>query len=196
VTDSQEQVATGGPQGDSAVAAASSQRVNEVREEQHQEKERESRSRRIFQYLWEEGWSPFQVVRTLNVFGPMLVARYSSRRFSGLTEEETKNMNDYILNITLAKGSGEYCISHILAPFAHARRPLVDRIAEVKVPVIFAYGEHDWMDPEGGQQSVDRLKKAGNRKAKMYIVSGAGHHLYLDNPKAVNSMLLKELDRL
>lgn len=69
------------------------------------------------------------------------------------------------------------------------------------------------MDPEGGQQSIERLKQAGNRKAKMYIVKGAGHHcklspysfplqtsdllpVYLDNPKAVNSMLLKELDRL
>ena len=36
--------------------------------------------------------------------------QYSSRRFSGLTEEETRDINDYILNITLAKGSGEYCI--------------------------------------------------------------------------------------
>lgn len=64
-------------------------------------------------------------------------------------------MNDYILNITLAKGSGEYCIcvcfspfhlaplvtfhiAHILAPFAHARLPIVDRIAAVKCPVAFA----------------------------------------------------------
>ena len=72
-------------------------------------------------------------------------------------------MNDYILNITLAKGSGEYCIctcpietstailltthdsrltfacdtAHILAPFAHARYPLVDRISELKIPVVF-----------------------------------------------------------
>jgi cardiolipin-specific phospholipase len=36
--------------------------------------------------------------------------QYSSRRFSGLTEEETRDMHDYILNISLAKGSGEYCI--------------------------------------------------------------------------------------
>lgn len=36
--------------------------------------------------------------------------QYSSRRFSGLTEEETRDMHDYILNITLSKGSGEYCI--------------------------------------------------------------------------------------
>lgn len=64
-------------------------------------------------------------------------------------------MHDYITNITLAKGSGEYCIcenlhhtsapgylipfitAHILAPGAHARMPLVDRIAALKVPVTF-----------------------------------------------------------
>ena len=46
-------------------------------------------------------------------------------------------MNDYILNITLAKGSGEYCISHILAPFAHARWPMVDRISALKIPIVF-----------------------------------------------------------
>ena len=46
-------------------------------------------------------------------------------------------MHDYILNITLAKGSGEYCISHILAPGAHARMPMVDRIDALKIPVTF-----------------------------------------------------------
>jgi hypothetical protein len=46
-------------------------------------------------------------------------------------------MHDYIPNITLAKGSGEYCISHILAPGAHARLPLVDRIQPLKIPVTF-----------------------------------------------------------
>ena len=64
-------------------------------------------------------------------------------------------MHDYVLNITLAKGSGEYCIckrdvcvrdrvdrlaAHILAPRAHARRPLVDRVAPLKVPVTFICG--------------------------------------------------------
>ena len=60
------------------------------------------------------------------------------------------------MNITLAKGSGEYCIcesilssvlsfdltpmclvAHILAPGAHARMPLVDRISPLKIPVTF-----------------------------------------------------------
>jgi cardiolipin-specific phospholipase len=62
-------------------------------------------------------------------------------------------MHDYIMNITLAKGSGEYCIcksrqfvprlvsnippAHILAPGAHARMPLVDRIAALRMPISF-----------------------------------------------------------
>jgi cardiolipin-specific phospholipase len=105
---------------------ASVGRVSRIRGEQKEAKKQESRSRRLFTYLWEEGWSPFQVVRSTLFFGPLLVGKvrllrkallilnqifqYSSRRFTGLTEEETREMHDYILNITLAKGSGEYSI--------------------------------------------------------------------------------------
>ncbi|KAL0949913.1 hypothetical protein HGRIS_009941 [Hohenbuehelia grisea] len=174
---------------------ATKKRVDELKREQQTAKKEESRTRRIFTYLWEEGWSPFQIVRSSLFWGPMLVGKYSSRRFTGLTEEETRDMHDYILNITLAKGSGEYCISHLLAPGAHARLPLVDRIDKLKIPVTFVYGDHDWMDPKGGEESVEKLRQAGNGQGKMYLASHAGHHVYLDNPKAVNDLLVKELDR-
>ncbi|EIN10302.1 alpha/beta-hydrolase [Punctularia strigosozonata HHB-11173 SS5] len=174
---------------------ASPPRVEKIKAEQRAEKQKETKMRKVFTYLWEEGFSPFQLVRSSLFWGPLLVGKYSSRRFSGLTEEETRDMHEYILNITLAKGSGEYCISHILAPGAHARRPLVDRVAALKIPVTFVYGDHDWMDPEGGSQSVANLKKAGNTEGRMYVVPYAGHHVYLDNAKAVNELLVKELDR-
>ena len=72
------------------------------------------------------------------------------------------------------------------------------------------------MDPEGGKESVERLRQAGNGLGKMYIIPHAGHHgesqmslvlqsasyssrsistVYLDNPKATNDLLVKELDR-
>jgi cardiolipin-specific phospholipase len=35
------------------------------------------------------------------------------------------------------------------------------------------------MDPEGGEQSVENLRKAGNGQARSYIVNNAGHHVYL-----------------
>ncbi|KAF8165009.1 Alpha/Beta hydrolase protein [Crassisporium funariophilum] len=181
----------------STVERATRGRVQSIRAEQKDNKAHESRSRKLFTYLWEEGWSPFQLVRSTLFFGPMLIGKYSSRRFSGLSPEETRDMHDYIMNITLARGSGEYCISHILEPGAHARMPLVDRVKDLKkdIHVTFVYGDHDWMDPVGGEQSVEEMRKAGNGNGRMYIVNNAGHHVYLDNTKAVNDLLIKELDR-
>lgn len=87
-------------------------------------------------------------------------------------------MHEYIMNITLAKGSGEYCITHILEPSTQARMPLVNRIAKLRkdMHVTFIYGDHDWMDPIGGKLSVEALEKAGNRNGRVYIVNNAGHH--------------------
>ncbi|KAG6331712.1 hypothetical protein ID866_7373 [Astraeus odoratus] len=177
-----------------AAAPASTNDVKRIRNEQREAKRQESRTVKLITYLWEEGWSPFQVVRCTLFWGPMLVGKYSSRRFSGLTEDEVRDIHEYIVNITLAKGSGEYCISHILAPFAHARMPLVDRIAALRIPITFVYGEHDWMDPVGGLQSLEKLRQAGNHHGRMFVVPGAGHHVYLDNPKAVNDLLTEELN--
>lgn len=83
----------------------------------------------------------------------MFVGKYATRRFASLPEEELRDMNAYLWGITSAKGSGEYCISesrrdlhqrstdcpeaHLLAPGAFARRPIVDRISALKVPVTF-----------------------------------------------------------
>ncbi|KAI6101558.1 Alpha/Beta hydrolase protein [Pisolithus croceorrhizus] len=174
--------------------SASTSAVSHIRNEQRAARNQESRTMKLVTYLWEEGWSPFQLVRSTLFWGPMLVGKYSSRRFSSLTEDETRDMHEYILNITLSKGSGEYCISHILAPFAHARMPLVDRISALKMPITFVYGEHDWMDPVGGLQSLQQLREAGNRFGRMFVIPSAGHHLYLENPRAVDDLLIQELD--
>lgn len=89
---------------------ATKAKVEEIKSEQRSQGRRQGRLWQLLTYLWEEGWSPFQVVRSAMWYGPILVGKYSSRRFPGLTEEEVREVHDYILNITLAKGSGEYCI--------------------------------------------------------------------------------------
>lgn len=68
-------------------------------------------------------------------------------------------------------------VAHILSFGAHARMPLVDRISVLNnIPITFVYGDHDWMDPEGGVRSVENLRGAGNRHAKTVVIRGAGHH--------------------
>ncbi|KAF8307270.1 alpha/beta-hydrolase [Clavulina sp. PMI_390] len=155
----------------------------------------ESMTRRFATWAWEDGWSIFGIVRSTVFWGPMIVGRYSSRRFSHLPEEDIRDLHDYIWNITSAKGSGEYSISHLLRPGAFARMPLVERVQALKVPVAFVYGDHDWMDADGGREAVERMRAAGNPDGRLYVIKHAGHHLYLDNPDAVNDLILRELKR-
>jgi cardiolipin-specific phospholipase len=75
----------------------------------------------------------------------MLVGSYSSRRFPSLDEEYTKDLHEYLLNISLAKGSGEHAYSHLLAFGAQARLPLEHRIDQLEIPVTFMYGDQDWV---------------------------------------------------
>ena len=71
------------------------------------------------------------------------------------------------------------------------------------------------MDRAGGAKAIENLAAAGNTHAKLYTVKNAGHHgeqtllflwnmssnlclcdtVFLDNPAAVNRILVKELDR-
>ncbi|PVG03530.1 alpha/beta-hydrolase [Serendipita vermifera] len=177
------------------VSGIKQEQVREI-EEQKEEKQKEPWTRRLFVHLWEAGYSPFGVLRLGGPWAPLLVAKYTTRRFADLDPEHVRDLHQYLLQISLARGSGEYALSHILAPMAYARMPLEYRVANLSkdIPVTFVYGSHDWMDPEGGVRSVKKLKQVGNIGSKMYTVPGAGHHVYLDNPGAVNKLLVKELD--
>lgn len=59
----------------SSLERATTVKINSVREEQKEIKARESNMRRLFTYLWEEGWSPFQVVRSTLFWSPMLIGK-------------------------------------------------------------------------------------------------------------------------
>lgn len=59
----------------SGAELASRSKVEQVEAKQRTAKARESRSRKFLMYLWEEGFSPFQVVRTMGVWGPWLVGK-------------------------------------------------------------------------------------------------------------------------
>jgi cardiolipin-specific phospholipase len=61
--------------GEDGPVAADSERLAALEQEQRAEKKKEAFGRRLFTHLWEEGWSPFQVVRFSLFWGPMLVGK-------------------------------------------------------------------------------------------------------------------------
>ncbi|GJN80719.1 hypothetical protein PLIIFM63780_004249 [Purpureocillium lilacinum] len=80
---------------------------------------------------------------------------------------------------------------------------------ETGIPVVFMYGENDWMDVAGGLAAAEKLKearakalsnasaeekRAENGSARVVVVPKAGHHLYLDNPDDFNRILREEVE--
>ena len=61
--------------GDDTVESVSLAGIQPIRDQQRAIKKEISRSQRLFTYLWEEGWSPFQVVRSTLFWGPILVGK-------------------------------------------------------------------------------------------------------------------------
>ncbi|KAH7385165.1 Alpha/Beta hydrolase protein [Phaeosphaeria sp. MPI-PUGE-AT-0046c] len=188
-------------------------------------------------YLWEANMvSPFTFVRWSGPLGPRLVSGWTSRRFSMLPEEEAQALHDYSYALFRQRGSSEYALAYLLAPGAFARSPLIRRIQgvgrqeirqhdsptldapstatangqrETGIPIIFMYGENDWMDVAGGYAAQEKIKVERQRvlenatkeqrekdcgEAKVVIINKAGHHVYLDGWEQFNEVMKSEMD--
>lgn len=73
---------------------------------------------------------------------------------------------------------------------------MVDQIHSLprQLPVSFIYGDADWMDSKAGSEAVRKLMHAGNMGGTCFVVPHAGHHVYLDNPRAFDRLLARILD--
>jgi cardiolipin-specific phospholipase len=183
--------------------------------------------------------SPFTFVRWSGPLGPRLVSGWTSRRFSMLPEEEAQALHDYSYALFRQRGSSEYALAYLLAPGAFARSPLIRRIQGVGrqwiqphdaptvdgdtpptssaatqqrengFPVVFMYGENDWMDVAGGYAAQEKMKQERQRllagaseeekkrdhgEAKVVIINKAGHHVYLDGWEQFNNVMLEEME--
>ncbi|KAI1619312.1 alpha/beta hydrolase [Exophiala viscosa] len=185
---------------------------------------------KIFTYLWEANVSVFDLVRWSGPLGPRLVSGWTSRRFSHLPADEGLALHDYSYSLFRQRGSGEYALAYILAPGAFARSPLIRRVQgigrqplpadlstsssaepqlERGLPVVFMYGENDWMDVKGGYAAKKKIDAERARAlrgkseaeiaedqggAKVVIVKKAGHHVYLDSADEFNDVMLAEME--
>lgn len=138
---------------------------------------------KVLKYLWQHNMSPFTLVRAMGPLGPNMTKRWSFRRFSSADPETTMKLHVYCYNTFVAKASGEYALTRVLGPGALARHPLLSRVpGKLASESLWLYGDVDWMSKEAGKTITDVINKQGDAHAQYDIISGAGHHLYLDNP--------------
>lgn len=92
-------------------------------------------------YLWEANISPFSLVRVSSFMGPKLVSRYAARRFALFEPDVQTDLFGYLYSVYGQKGSGEYCLAHILSPGAFARWPLITRIKQLRGDIPVSFGK-------------------------------------------------------
>ena len=149
-------------------------------------------TQKIIMFLWVKNITPAMILR---IFGPIshkFLGGMLSNRAGSLSPQEEEVMKQYLEQINLLPGSGEYALAHILYPGAWAKYPLCERIHELRIPMAFYYGEKDWVTPDGADQV---LEKAQGMVLK-YIISNSDHHLHWDNPEETIEKIFDALDRL
>lgn len=159
----------------------------------------------MLKWMWEHNFSPFALMRNLGPARSKMVSLWTSRRFSNFYFEDPlkfQAMHDYFYRIFNGKGSGEYAITRILGWGALAKLPLLDRCPEkfvkMNLPTLWLYGDKDWMDDNAGLTMVNEINDiaASQKKGVLSyfgITPHAGHHLYLDNPKAFSKQIFSFL---
>ncbi|CAH0477204.1 unnamed protein product [Peronospora belbahrii] len=158
--------------------------------------------RRLIFTAWKHNITPMSIARFVGPFGPKLVQKVVRRRTSFMSEEsamrdgrvDLNELGEYMYHNWALKPSGERVMNTHLAPGAHAVRPLVDKLLpeNVKMPLTFIYGEHDWMDYYNGLGIVQRFKEKGHA-ADLHHVRNAGHQMFMENPDEFSSILIESL---
>lgn len=154
---------------------------------------------KFFASLWKKNFSPLQIVRMMGPFAPKLTAGWTWNRFREIkNEDEIRQINNYTSKIFLAKGSGEYALTRILAPGALAKLPLMDRLpGNLEIDTLWLYGQYDWMSKKDGYKICNEINHYNLNKpqghARFRVISNAGHHVYVDNPGDFEYQVVKFL---
>ena len=138
-----------------------------------------------------------------------MVNNYVERRLPQIEDREERDaVTDYLYANAVLPGSGEYAIHGILNHNILAKRPLQERIPQLRVKdVTFLYGQHDWMDmsgalttqrlcekaddDDGGGDATTKKSTTGSPNIQVYMVPNAGHLLMLENCRGTTAALIQ-----
>jgi cardiolipin-specific phospholipase len=58
-------------------------------------------------------------------------------------------------------------------------------------PIVFVFGESDWMDPKGARN----LSKIHQNKIELIILKECGHQINMDNPRGTVKLIFDKCEK-
>ncbi|KAG7661689.1 uncharacterized protein J8A68_004842 [[Candida] subhashii] len=157
----------------------------------------------ILKTLWQNNKTPFDILQKLGPFYSKILSYWSFQRFKNLvstTDDPDSSLilklHDYSYSIfNQYQLSGELAITKFINHEILARLPLYDRglvdyLVTSNVKSLWVYGDHDWMNSNGGKHIYEKICEHDPNLAQFEIIESAGHHVYLDNPKVFNKICI------
>ncbi|KAJ1546234.1 lysophosphatidic acid acyltransferase [Saccharomyces cerevisiae] len=138
------------------------------------------------------------VLKWMGPIGSKLCSNYISTAYVKVPDQIYK---DYLLHSFVGKNQTVQpqtikVFTHLFERNLIARDPIINnvRFLNPATPVMFMYGEHDWMDKYAGYLTTESMLK-NKAKASYIEVPDAGHNLFLDNPQHFASSLVSFLSK-
>ena len=140
----------------------------------------------LYYYIWDWHLSPAAICKIMGYYGSRIVHTAWLKRIKNRNKEDVKAFGSFMLQNALQKTSTDRCMSVLFSFGLNARCPLQALCRDEKLPLrkiktTFLYGESDEMP----RKFADELLVEGvlEPQSKVYTVSNADHHLYINNPE-------------
>ncbi|KOS37737.1 hypothetical protein ACN38_g11467 [Penicillium nordicum] len=132
-------------------------------------------------------------------------------RVQGLGRQLIQNTSGLPRPVAAATTSSTPSESTPASTAATSSESLAPARREKGLPVVFMYGDHDWMDVSGGHAAVAKLEEEKRKvlekatpeeqrtdegSSRVVVVNKAGHHLYLDGWEEFNDIVLTEMEQV
>lgn len=148
--------------------------------------------------LWERGWSPFTLIRSLSRRRAQRLCLQIARRWCGPKEAiDPEALGEYLYHgWTTGRDSAGHMLGALLKPGAWGKRPLEERLLKLEVPRIeLIYGERDWMDcRHGNRVATASVEEVALPCVAVQLVEEAGHYAHLEAIPGLSCALLLALD--
>ncbi|OXU28088.1 hypothetical protein TSAR_013887 [Trichomalopsis sarcophagae] len=137
--------------------------------------------------------NPLWAVRFAGPFGQWLIETTRPdivRKFSPFLQDEPTIISQYIHQCNVQTPSGESAFHAMMHGFGWAKNPIIKRIDQLdhKIPVTLLYGSRSWVDNTAGE-TIKRVRSSSY--VNVQIITGAGHHVYLDKSEIFNKYVLE-----